>query len=168
MQDEYKLVDWPVFLTISTNQIWHFVLCWTGETLEWSVPYNTDKGQIRLFGIVNWRLSLWKILYIPLQSGVIDYQNESIMHNFFMHNFAILLVKMNKSNPCQKWSRGSPQPNDTNSKCTSGFIIHVTRGFGWWLVDFGCILMYGVKKWKVFVTSVILLIDNLIKLIQHN
>ncbi len=22
----------------------HFVLCWTSETLEWPVPYNTDKG----------------------------------------------------------------------------------------------------------------------------
>ena len=58
MQDEYKLVDLTVFLTISTNQILHFVLWWTGETLEWPVPYITDEGQFWLFGIVNWRL--WK------------------------------------------------------------------------------------------------------------
>ena len=52
IQDEYKFVYWPVLLIVSTNQIWHFVLWWTGETWEWPVPYNTDKGQIWLFGIV--------------------------------------------------------------------------------------------------------------------
>ncbi len=30
-------LNWPIFLMMSTNQIWHFVLCWTGETWEWSV-----------------------------------------------------------------------------------------------------------------------------------
>ncbi len=31
--------------------IWHFVQCWTSETLEWPVPYNTYKGQFWWFEI---------------------------------------------------------------------------------------------------------------------
>ncbi len=31
---------------------WHFVLWWTGETLEWPVPYITDKGHIWLLEII--------------------------------------------------------------------------------------------------------------------
>ncbi len=30
-----------------------------------------------------------------------------------MRYFAILLVKIIKSHTCPKWSRGSPQPNET-------------------------------------------------------
>ncbi len=37
MQCEYKLVDQPLILKISTYQIGHFVLWWTCETWEWPV-----------------------------------------------------------------------------------------------------------------------------------
>ena len=79
---------------------------------------------------------------IPLRSGDIDYQNESITPTFFMCNFAILLVKILKSHPCPKWSRVSPQPDETKPKCTSGLFIHVVKGFGWWFVDSGFIFWF--------------------------
>ncbi len=34
------------------------VLCWTRITWEWPEPYNPDRGQIGMFKIINWRLSL--------------------------------------------------------------------------------------------------------------
>ncbi len=89
---------------------------------------------------------------IPLWSGVIDYQNELITPTFFMCNFAILLVKILKSHPCPKWSRVSPQPGETKPKYTSGFIIHVVKGFGWWFVEIGFIfwfINYSLMDWKV-------------------
>ncbi len=52
MQDKYKNVDWKVFLAISKNQIWHFVLWWPGKTLEWPVPYITSNCQNWLSEIV--------------------------------------------------------------------------------------------------------------------
>ncbi len=49
-----------LFDNFNISKIWHFVLCWKGKTLEWPVPYNTDKSQIWLFGIGNlpWRYYL--------------------------------------------------------------------------------------------------------------
>ncbi len=90
--------------------------------------------------------------YIPLRSGIINYQNELITPTFFMCNFAVLLVKILKSHPCPKWSRVSPQPDETKPKCTSGFMIHVVKGFGWWFVDLGFIfwfINYSLMDWKV-------------------
>ncbi len=34
---------------VSTNQIWHMVQWWTGITLEWPEPYNTDNYHIWIF-----------------------------------------------------------------------------------------------------------------------
>ncbi len=83
-------------------------------------------------------MRLVKLRFIPLRSSVINYQNESIMPHF-----AILLGKILKSHPCPKWSRVYPHPNETKPKCTSGFIIHVVKGFGWWFVDL------GLKSWFI-------------------
>ncbi len=46
-----------------TNQIWHLVQWFIGNTWQWPEPYNTDKGQIWLFEIFDERLSLWKVSY---------------------------------------------------------------------------------------------------------
>ncbi len=59
-----------------------------------------------------------------------------------MCDFAILLLKIVKSHPFQKWSRVSPQYSITKPKCTNSFIIHVAKGFGWWFADFSSIFMY--------------------------
>ncbi len=72
-----------------------------------------------------------------------------------MHYFAILLLKIIKSNPCPKWSRDSPKTYKTKPKCISGFIIHLVKGFGWWFVDLGFkfwfinAAFYGWLDWKV-------------------
>ncbi len=49
IQGEYKLMDQPVIMTISTYQNGHFLLWWTGGTWEWTVSYKTEKRQIWLF-----------------------------------------------------------------------------------------------------------------------
>lgn len=41
----------------STYQSWNLVLWWTNTTWEWPEPYNTDKGHIWMFKIINWILS---------------------------------------------------------------------------------------------------------------
>ncbi len=55
---ENKFEDWQVLLTSTMYQNWYFVQWWTGITREWLGPYNTDKGQIWMFEIINWRLFL--------------------------------------------------------------------------------------------------------------
>ncbi len=50
VSSEYKLVDQPVLLTILTYEILHLVEWWTTRLPD---PYNTDKGQIWLFEIIN-------------------------------------------------------------------------------------------------------------------
>ncbi len=42
------------------------------------------------------------MMAIPLLPGIIAHQKYAIMPQFFMHDFAILLVKIVKSHPCQK------------------------------------------------------------------
>ena len=85
----YKLLDWPVFLMISTNQIWHFVLCWTGKTWEFSVPYNTDKGQIWLVGNVN--LQWHYYLHVNNARWVQTCWFDSLFDNFNKSNWRFVL-----------------------------------------------------------------------------
>ncbi len=61
---------------------------------------------------------------------------------FFTCYFVILLVKLFKSHPCQKWSRWSPQPYESKPKCTSSFIINIVKGFGF-CVYYHCVLGAG-------------------------
>ncbi len=87
---EYKLVDWPVFLTILKKQIWHFVLCWNSEIWEWPVPYNKDKDQICLFGIVNlpshYHLDVYNV------SEVQTCWSTSLFDNFSKSNLTLCTV----------------------------------------------------------------------------
>ncbi len=46
----------------------------------------------------------------------------SIMSNFFTCDFAVMLVKTVKSHPCQKWSRGYPQPKNQNAQTASLYL----------------------------------------------
>ncbi len=122
---------------------------------SWGLKYLSMLSSLTMIFLRNlWTQPVHKFmwLHILLRSGVIDYQNELIMPTFFTCNFAILLVKILKSHPCPKWSRVSPQPNETKPKRTSGFIIHVVKGFEWWFVDLGFIFWfidYSLVNWKV-------------------
>ncbi len=98
---------------------------------------------------------------IPLQSGVIDYQNELITPTFFTCNFAILLVKIIKSHPCPT------QPDENKPKYTSGFIIHVVKGYGWWFVDLGFLfwfINYSLVDWKIEKKKLKIILDDLVNL----
>ncbi len=90
IKGQYKLLDWPVFLMISTNQIWHFVLCQTDKTWEWPVPYNTDKGQIWLFGIVN--LPWHYYLHVNNARWVQTCWFDSLFDNFNKSNLTLCTV----------------------------------------------------------------------------
>lgn len=66
------------------------------------------------------------MLCIHLQSGVNDYQNESIMPNLHMREFTFFVSENHKDTyPCQN-EGDAPKPNKTKPKCkTSGERVRV-------------------------------------------
>ncbi len=95
------------------------------------------------------------LINIPLQPSVVTYQKYAIKSNF-LHVILQYVSKNCQITPSWKWSRGSPQHNETKQKAQAALFYSWQKDLGGGLlllisVLFLCIItvFYSQVEWKV-------------------